>query len=518
MIKSTRRQVLRGIGGFSLALPFLSSLARPTRADAAVTGMRRFVQFCSSHGGIWGSNMYPADATLTQSMSYAGRTVRRGSLALQMQGSDAMLSPVLRAPSSVLTPSLASKMNVLRGLDVPFYIAHHTGGHLGNFARNDGNGGDGVAMQAFPTPTIDQVLAWSPKFYESLGSIRERSLHIGQNLSFNWSNPQTKSGPIQAIAGTNDALALFKRIFVPNDPVEDGTNASLPPVVDRVLEDYKRLRESNRRLSAEDRRRLDDHMQRLAELERRVRVRPSASCSDVAPVTTNTSAIRQQASYPINPDAQTTHYGVLNDVIVAAFLCDTSRIAVVHVNDTFSTFPGDWHQDIAHQANGSAQAQETIALAHRLTFARSFLDLASKLNIDDGTGKTYLDDSLIVWSQESGEYTHMGQGMPVITAGGAGGALRTGNYCDYRSNSLIVSNGEAGNPIKVYAGLLWHQWLGTVLQAMGLSRSDYEANGARGYPARKFIGKDFYGPTRPADLYPDAVWNAASDFLPFLAA
>src|SRR3954451_567777 len=126
----SRRQILRGVGGFTLALPFMSSLLKPSRADAAVTGMRRFVQFASSHGGIWGANMYPAASTLTQTAQFAGRTVRRGPLTLTTQGADAMLSPVLRGASTALTASLASKMNVLRGLDVPFYIAHHTGGHL----------------------------------------------------------------------------------------------------------------------------------------------------------------------------------------------------------------------------------------------------------------------------------------------------------------------------------------------------------------------------------------------------
>ncbi len=511
----SRRQLLRGAAGFSLAIPFLSSLVAPTRADAAVPGMRRFVQFCSSHGGIWGSNMYPADATLTQSSQYAGRTVRRGALTVSTQGVDAQLSPVLRGPSGALTQGLASKMNVLRGLDVPFYIAHHTGGHLGNFARNDGNGSDGIAMQAFPTPTIDQIMAWSPKFYESLATVRERSLHVGSGLSYNWSNPQTKSGPIQGIVGNNDALDLFRRIFVPTDPKDD-PNAGLPPVVDRVLEDYKRLRNGNRRLSRDDKRRLDDHMQRLSELERRLKARPS--CRNVTPVTTDTTAIERQASYSVSPASQAQLYGVLNDVIVAAMLCDTSRIAVVHVDETFSSFAGDWHQDIAHQAAGSAQAQQTLANAHQQTFARTFLDLANKLNVDDGTGRTYLDDSLVVWTQECGEYTHLGQGMPVITAGSAGGFLRTGNYCDYRSTAITVSEGEAGNRTKVFGGLLWHQWLGTALQAMGLSPSDYEGNGVKGYPTRKFVGSNFWGPTPSSNLYPDPVWAAASDVLPFLKA
>ena len=75
---------------------------------------------------------------------------------------------MLRAPSSALTAALVAKMNVLCGLDVPFYIAHNTGLHLGNYARNDGNGGDGKAVQAFPRPTIDQIMAWSPSFYRDL--------------------------------------------------------------------------------------------------------------------------------------------------------------------------------------------------------------------------------------------------------------------------------------------------------------------------------------------------------------
>jgi hypothetical protein len=514
-MKTTRRQILRGIGGFTLALPFMRSLLAPSRAEAAIPKVRRFVQFASSHGGVWGANMYPADATLTQTASFAGRSVRRGALSAVVQGSDAILSPVLRGPSSALTASLASKMNVLRGLDVPFYIAHHTGGHLGNFARNDGNGSDGVAMQAFPTPTIDQLMAWSPSFYPSLATVKVRSLSVGSELSYNWANPQTKSGPIQGIVGSKDALDLFNRIFVPTEPGAD-PNAALPPVVDRVLEDYKRLRDGNRRLSTDDRRRLDDHMQRLAELERRLKVHPS--CNNVTKVTTNTNALRSQSSYGINPAAQGQVYGVLNDVIVAAMLCDTSRIAVVHVDDTFSSFTGDWHQDIAHQADGNAAAQQTLAAAHQQTFARTFLDLAAKLNVDDGSGRTYLDDSLVVWTQESGEYTHMGQGIPVITAGGAGGFLKTGNYCDYRNTSVVLSDGEAGNATKIYGGILYHQWLGTALQAMGLTPSEYEANGVHGYPTKKFLGSDAYGPSSFAQAYPDALWNAASDVVPFLKA
>ena len=509
----SRRQVLRGIAGFTLALPFLESIAAPRRAGAAPTpGAKRFIQFCSQHGGIWGSNMYPGDATLVDTLAYGGRSVKRGALAAQAVGGDAVLSRVLRAPSSVLTPALVSKMNVLRGLDVPFYLGHHTGGHLGNFARNDGNGDDGRQVQARPTPTIDQIMAYSSSFYPNLATVKERSLALGSRVSYGWSNPQTRSGTIQEIVGNKDARALFKRIFVPND---DPAATALPPVVDRVLEDYKRLRSSNRRLSSGDRQRLDDHMQRLSELERRLKVR--VSCN-VQSVTTDTEPYFGRANYDIDPAAHGEVYRALNDVIVAAVLCDTSRIATINIDETFSSYAGDWHQDIAHHAaDPGGTAQETIASAHQRMFASTFADLCAKLDVDAGNGRTYLDDSLVVWTQESGEYTHDAQGVPVITAGSAGGFLKTGNYCDYRNKAIVLSDGQQGNTAKTYCGLLWHQWLGTALQAMGVPRAEYEAATVGGYPAERFSGT-FFSNNPPEYFYPASAWNVSSDVLPFLKA
>jgi hypothetical protein len=510
----TRRQFLRGAGGFSLALPFLPSLldSRAARAAAAAP-KKRFVQMCTQHGAIWGASMYPDAATLTDSMTYAGRTVKRGKLVPQTAGGTSRLSAVLSGPSTLLTPGLAAKMNVLRGLDVPWYLGHHTGGHLGNFARNDGNGGDGQYMQGFPTPTIDQLMAWSPKFYADLATIRQRALVIGPRISYNWSNPSNPSarGAVQEVAGSTDAQALFKQIFVGTAAADP--NAVTTAVVDRVNADYLRLRNGNTRLSGDDRHRLDDHMQRLSELERKVNV--TATCPAIAPVTTDTSSLINMASYGITPTMQAQVYQAMNDVIVAAFLCDTSRIAVMNIREDFSTYVGDWHQDVAHRADEPDGVHQAIIMAaHQLTFEKVFLDLCGKLDIDDGTGGTYLDSALVVWTQESGEYTHAGQGMPVVTAGGAGGFLATGSYCDYRDPTLVVDGGESGNTtVKIFGGLLWQQWLGTALQAMGLARADYEQNGLGGYPgAVKFLSPNY------AKVYQDAVWSAAGDVLPYLAA
>ena len=102
--------------------------------------------------------------------------------------------------------------------------------------------------------------------------------------------------------------------------------------------------------------------------------------------------------------------------------------------------------------------------------------------------------------------------MPVVTAGSAGGFLRTGNYCDYRNPALVSNAGEQGNKtVEIFGGLLWQQWLGTALQSMGLARADYERNGLGGYPgAVKFVGPTY------TKIYPDDVWSVAGEPLPYL--
>jgi len=159
--KLGRRMWLRGAGGFALAIPLLPSLLDQKEAKAGGNNRKRFVAMGTNHGAIWQPNMYPVDGSLTQTATYAGHQVRRGALALDVAGGVARLSPVLSGSSSVLTSALAAKMNVLRGLDVTFYLAHHRGGHLGNYAENDGNGMDGQATQEH-IPTIDQHIASSP--------------------------------------------------------------------------------------------------------------------------------------------------------------------------------------------------------------------------------------------------------------------------------------------------------------------------------------------------------------------
>lgn len=506
----SRRQVLLGTGGLVLGLPLLPSLLTAREAKAAETSFKpRFVAFATQHGGIWEQHMYPAFNVLTQQQMFAGHEVRAGQLLRTVNGARAQISPVLSGDAAALSADLVTKMNVIRGVDIPFYIAHHTGGHLGNYARNDGNGGDGLAVQSSPMPTIDQVMAWSDSFYGDLGGVRERSMVIGNGrMSYTYANPAQKSGEIQDVAATISSLQLFNRIFMPND----NPQSNRTPIADRVLENYKRLRSSNKRLSAADRQRLDEHIERIDELQRKLNTR--VDCSDVQVPTRDSRTVRSEADYRIKPTSMREFWQLHNDVIVTAFMCGTSRVATLNCGDTFSMYEGDWHQEIAHQANLSdGNAQQTIADAHQRFFESVFLDLITKLNaVEEAPGVKLLDNTLAMWTQESGIMTHNSYSIPIITAGGACGKLRTGQYVDYRNMGKTKSYGE-NMAVKDHPGLIYNQWLGNVLDVMGVPKAEYQRENRGGYGVF-YIGQ--HGWYQSPDFYPTPVSNAMGDKLPFV--
>lgn len=507
-----RRQLLKGLSA-SLLLPSLAP--RLARAQTAAAP-KYYVHFCTDHGGVWASNMFPQAAS-PQTQMYAGRAIRQQPLALDVNNGVASVSPVLSAPSNVLTPQLAAKMNVIAGLDVPFYLAHHTGGHLGNFARNDANGGDGALAQNNPRRTLDQIMAWSNSFYPDLSSVRERVMVMGSRISYNYADPSTNTGAIQEVAGDENSNVWFDRIFPPGTMV--GGPAPRAPVIGQVLKSYQNLSASTvRRLGSADKVRVDQHVQRLQELQRQLSVSATPTCTQPTRPTQSNAQLYggpYVGNFDVTPASQAGYYDMLNDVISAGFSCGLSRLAVVKVNPTFSTYSGDWHQDIAHKANASdGVAEGWLAPAHQHFFANAFVDLAAKLDaIPDGQGGTLLDHTLMVWTQECGSVTHGSFSMPIITFGGGGGYFKTGQYVDYRDLTKVLypSDFEPN-----YPGLLWHQWMGMVLRGMGVPQTEWAESDHGGYGWR-YANLNWASFTTQ-QAYPDSLWGFCGEDLPWLKA
>ncbi len=516
----SRRQLLAALS----TLPVIPSLLGASARAQGMTQPKFYVHFATGHGAIWNQNMYPAAQAPTTQV-YGGRTIRRQPLALSVQNGRAGVSPVLTGDSGVFTASLASKMNIIQGLDWPLYVGHHTGGHLGNMARNDGSSatmGDGAIMGAHPRVTIDQLMAWSPEFYPDLAGVRERVISMGSRLSYVWANPAARSGAIQEVAGTRDSNDWYDRLFPPGTMV--GGPAPRAPAVNRVRDDFQRLHDSARRLSGEDKLRVEQHLQRLDELKRRLNVTVGAQCTQpVRPARSNRDQFGAPyvGDYDVNPSKQAASSKMLNDLVVSAFTCGLSRIAIMEADSNFTDFTGDYHQSVAHRAEQRAPAadnqmpsapQAVLAGGNQRFFEDVMLDLVAKLDATpDGQGGTLLDHSLVVWTQESGNITHNTFSVPVITFGGAGGYFNTGQYVDYRNTGLLYdTNGaEPQSP-----GLFMHQWLGMTLRAMGVPQSQWAESDHGGYGYR--YSNVNWGAFNTATGYPDSLWALNGDALPWL--
>ena len=72
------------------------------------------------------------------------------------------------------------KLTLIRGLDFLPSVNHNYGGLLGNFSScTEATPCD--ADKLADVPTIDQVLAYSPKFYPAAPALR--SLHLSQGVT-----------------------------------------------------------------------------------------------------------------------------------------------------------------------------------------------------------------------------------------------------------------------------------------------------------------------------------------------
>ena len=90
---------------------------------------------------------------------------------------------------------------------------------------------------------------------------------------------------------------------------------------------------------------------------------------------------------------------------------------------------------MAHGSLG-AEISQALTVGHNQgVFEHIMVEVASKLDaVQAPDGQTFLDHSLLMFTSEAGQYTHHAGcvNYPVVMAGGAGGALNTGYFVDYR--------------------------------------------------------------------------------------
>ncbi|MFW2389520.1 MAG: DUF1552 domain-containing protein [Polyangiales bacterium] len=283
-----------------------------------------------------------------------------------------------------------------------------------------------------------------------------------------------------------------------------------------------------RRLSSNDKARLNDHMDMVSDLARRfdtadaVAAKAGTTAAACDPQSGNTGNTDDSGDMyrPVYSDLKAWHEDY-NAVFTAAIACGATRIATVRVENTFhqsSSYTVDWeqwHDPVAHRAatprsswSGGEHPQDLLVSAKNNFYRDVFTDLAARLDsIDAGDGTSLLDKGLVMWSQESGPVTHNMDSTPVITAGSVDGYFNTGHYFDFRNrNGALRVRDNANNPQlheERHGGILYNQWLSNILQSMGMSPNEFQRShpyGWAGYGHAKIDDPNWH----PSRLFSDA--------------
>jgi hypothetical protein len=523
--RHSRRLFLGGAGAL-LALPTLESLL-PRVVSAQSTGdPKRFICMKSFSTQLIKS-WYPSFTGNGYELKNYGGNKNDGTTALTLEldgdsryhyapltdlQTDAGLSPIL-GPS--LNPFL-DRITLVRGLDFLPSVNHNYGGLLGNFASCTPAtpcDADGLT----PVPTIDQVLAYSSKFYESTPALR--ALHISQGVedAMSYSNFGQAGAAVEQLKTRTNPLDVWNDVFATLVvPEGDGDAPEVDPnalLVDNVIEQYREVLRSPR-LSRDDKAKLDQHITLLSEVQSRLGGTGMASLSCMRP----DEPASLQNNTGTDPTDITTKWDLFLDLVVLALSCDRTRLVTLGVHKALGPGPdssdptlsghyhsedasgGTWH-GLAHEWDNENSRRMLAGINSWIT-QEIFAKLVEKMDsVEESEGSTLLDNSLLYWGNELG-FNHIAHSVPCLLAGSAGGAITPGRYLDYIDweNNQSYFAQEDGNVIR---GIPHNRFLVTVLQAMGLSPEDYEIDGQPGYGSTSVNGRD--GSLWPIDYNLDEV-------------
>ena len=219
------------------------------------------------------------------------------------------------------------------------------------------------------------------------------------------------------------------------------------------------------RLGADGSAKLDAHLTSFRELERRLTPPAGGTCTptplDAAiPTTPNNPAMMGHV-----PDAVRAQM----DIITTAMACDMTRVAALQLFQVGMTCnwtgSGSNHHELSHNRGTDPNPLGSYINDKRWVHEMYAYLLAKLKATPDGTG-TLLDNTLVLFCTEMGEAsTHHFGYLPLMLAGRAGGALRTGRYLRYGG---AVTRPAGVTPDQLtYSGVPHNRLLLTIAHLLG---------------------------------------------------
>jgi hypothetical protein len=229
-----------------------------------------------------------------------------------------------------------------------------------------------------------------------------------------WSSPTTPT-PLEIYP----ALA-FDRLF------KDDDGRGQRSVLDSVLSDASDLR---RDLSAIDRRKLDEYLDSVRDVEQRLeRSGRRGELQGWRPAIDKPGIPRPPGGIPQDVGE---HMRLMCDILVLGFQTDTTRITTLKLNNDHSSlrFPNLGVDYMIHHLLSHSDTEDWLKVNQ--FFLEQLAYIARKLDaIQEGEG-TALDNTILLYLSSMLTGSHDASQLPVVLVGGGGGRLRTGRVLDY---------------------------------------------------------------------------------------
>jgi hypothetical protein len=260
-----------------------------------------------------------------------------------------------------------------------------------------------------------------------------------------WSTPTT---PLPTEANPR---VVFERMFgdggtAAERQAELRRNAS---ILDWVRDDVTRLQGS---LGAGDRTRVNQYLDSVREIERRIQQAERQ----------NAGTLPETLDRPVGaPVSWDEHVKLLFDLQALALQADITRVITFQMAREVSTrtYPqigvADAHHPLSHHGNDPEKLAKLAKInAYHVSLFAYFIEKLTA--IPDGDGSV-LDHTLYVLGSGLGNSDlHDHTNLPVLVAGGGGGALKGGRHISYReplplSNLLLTMLDKAGVNVERFA-------------------------------------------------------------------
>lgn len=420
-----RRHFLKAACGVTVGLPLLEGWGAPA-AVAQETEAFRYAIFLRQGNGIVQEDFWPTQAgAITQS-----------SLEADLASADKAVG--------VLAP-YAERMNLVHGIGY---------GHSGS-----GCGHADGCFQALTASTkngnlSNETLAMGPSLDWAISQalddegVEPVSLYAGATSSY-LGDVILYRGAMERRAGERSPMNAYQRLFGGMTGDDDAeAKAALERLaaqrrsVNDLVRSEMQLLLSRKELSGGDRKRLEAHFSAIRDLETEI----ESGCQ-ITPLANG------------SPEGVDETVRTHIDLITLAMACGRSHAATLCIgngNDqTQYTIDGrvvERYHHISHRVHSDGADGEPLRdaelLHHKIDkkFAGYFKYLLDKLDSVKTPTGTLLDDGVSAWFNDlaSGP-PHGSKPVPWVLAGGAAGALRTGQYRrgDYTINKMLNTIGAA---------------------------------------------------------------------------